>query len=168
MVFVTVGTHEQQFDRLIRRVDALCEEGFIEDECVAQIGFGNYEPAYCQWQRFFGCRDIESLVSQARIVITHGGPASFMMPMKLGKVPIVVPRLQRFGEHVNDHQRIFLEEAIKAGIGVLPVYDIIQLESAVSNYNTVASKLSIKLARNNSNFIKNIEEVVEGFFKRNV
>ena len=31
-------------------------------------------------------------VADARIVITHGGPASFIVPLQVGKTPIVVPR----------------------------------------------------------------------------
>ena len=29
MIFVTVGTHEQPFDRLIQQVDALCADGTL-------------------------------------------------------------------------------------------------------------------------------------------
>lgn len=48
-------------------------------------------------------------VDKARIVITHGGPSSFIMPLQLGKVPVVVPRKKEFDEHVNDHQVTFCE-----------------------------------------------------------
>lgn len=50
------------------------------------------------------------LFSEARIVITHGGPSSFIMPIQINKVPAVVPRMQRFGEHMNDHQVISCRE----------------------------------------------------------
>ena len=29
MIFVTVGTHEQQFNRLIKKIDELKEQGFL-------------------------------------------------------------------------------------------------------------------------------------------
>ena len=34
MIFVTVGTHEQPFDRLIQQVDALCADGTLTEEEV--------------------------------------------------------------------------------------------------------------------------------------
>ena len=47
-------------------------------------------------------------ISQARIVITHGGPASFISVLQAKKVPVVVPRQAEFGEHVNNHQIEFV------------------------------------------------------------
>lgn len=48
-----------------------------------------------------------------RIVITHGGPASFIMPLQIGKTPIVVPRQHQFNEHVNDHQVEFARNVLR-------------------------------------------------------
>lgn len=46
MIFVTVGTHEQQFNRLIKEVDRLKGEGFIQDDVFIQTGYSNpnYSP----------------------------------------------------------------------------------------------------------------------------
>ncbi|HEV1534200.1 TPA: multidrug MFS transporter, partial [Streptococcus pneumoniae] len=49
MIFVTVGTHEQQFDRLIKEVDYLKKENLIQDEVFIQIGYSSYIPKYCEW-----------------------------------------------------------------------------------------------------------------------
>jgi hypothetical protein len=38
------------------------------------------------------------------VLICHGGPASIADAWQRGKIPIVVPRQQRLGEHVDDHQ----------------------------------------------------------------
>lgn len=40
--------------------------------------------------------------------MTHGGPASFFAALEAGKFVSVVPRLKKFGEHVNDHQIEFV------------------------------------------------------------
>ena len=50
MIFVTVGTHEQPFNRLIKEVDRLKKEGIITDEVFIQTGFSTYEPQYCDWK----------------------------------------------------------------------------------------------------------------------
>ena len=51
MIFVTVGTHEQQFDRLVRCVDRLKAEGKITEEVMIQTGFSSYEPKACRWSK---------------------------------------------------------------------------------------------------------------------
>ena len=51
MIFVTVGTHEQPFNRLIKKVDELKRDGVIEDDVIIQTGFSTYEPKYCQWSK---------------------------------------------------------------------------------------------------------------------
>jgi UDP-N-acetylglucosamine transferase subunit ALG13 len=66
------------------------------------------------------------LMAQATVVVTHGGPASIMMALQLGKKPIVVPRMARFGEHVNDHQVAFCRR-LEAEGRIRAVYRIEQL-----------------------------------------
>ena len=36
MIFVTVGTHEQPFNRLIQKVDELKRDGIIKDDVIIQ------------------------------------------------------------------------------------------------------------------------------------
>ena len=110
MIFVTVGTHEQPFNRLIQKIDELKKDGIINEDVIIQTGFSTYEPKYCQWSKLIPYQQMVKNVADARIVITHGGPASFIMPLQIGKTPIVVPRQHQFGEHVNDDQ-------IVAGMG---------------------------------------------------
>lgn len=90
MIFVTVGTHEQPFNRLIQKVDELKKEGVITEDVIIQTGFSTYEPKYCQWSKLIPYQQMIKNVADARIVITHGGPASFIMPLQIGKTPIVV------------------------------------------------------------------------------
>ena len=134
MIFVTVGTHEQQFDRLVKEVDRLRKNGDIEEEVIAQIGFGTYEPVSCQWSRFYPYQKMCEYVDEARIVITHGGPSSFLAPLQRGKVPIVVPRQKRFGEHVNDHQVEFCR-AVRERLGnIILVEKVGELQDKIVDY----------------------------------
>ena len=84
MIFVTVGTHEQQFNRLVQYVDRWKKEYVIEEEVVIQTGFSTYEPKNCRWEKMFPYREMMDLVKTARIVITHGGPSSIMPLYYLG------------------------------------------------------------------------------------
>ena len=112
MIFVTVGTHEQQFNRLIKEIDRLKEENLIQDEVFIQTGYSNYVPKYCKWEKLISYEKMNQFIEKADVIITHGGPATFMSVIAKGKNPIVVPRLKKFGEHVNDHQLEFVEKVL--------------------------------------------------------
>ena len=46
MIFVTVGTHEQPFNRLIQKIDELKKDGIINEDVIIQTGFSTYETSY--------------------------------------------------------------------------------------------------------------------------
>lgn len=160
MIFVTVGTHEQPFDRLVRRVDELKRDGVIEDDVFMQIGFCTYEPQYCKWERLIPYQEMERNVTEARIVITHGGPASFIMPLRIGKVPIVVPRQHQYNEHVNDHQVDFVRRAVDNMGSIIDIENIDELKDAITNYDTITANMRHEVASNNERFCAGLQEIV--------
>ena len=44
MIFITVGTHEQPFDRLLECIDKMVEKGLINEEIICQKGYTEYMP----------------------------------------------------------------------------------------------------------------------------
>ena len=126
MIFVTVGTHEQPFNRLIECIDNLKKDGVIQEDVIIQTGYSTYEPQYCTWQKLYPYQEMIKLVDEARIVITHGGPSSFIMPLQIGKIPIVVPRRKKYDEHVNNHQVEFAT-AVKERYGNIIVVKNIKI-----------------------------------------
>lgn len=64
MIFVTVGTHEQPFNRLIQKVDELKKDGVITEDVIIQTGFSTYEPKYCQWSKLIPYQKMINLVIQ--------------------------------------------------------------------------------------------------------
>ena len=138
MIFVTVGTHEQQFDRLVRCVDRLKAEGKITEEVMIQTGFSSYEPKACKWSKLCSYQEMNEYMDQARIVITHGGPSSIMMALQRGKIPIVVPRQKRYEEHVNDHQVEFSRFIKEKQKNIIVVEEIDTLDfSIIKAFNNV-------------------------------
>lgn len=103
MIFVTVGSQKFPFDRLIRKVDRMVREGVIEDEVFIQTGTSQYIPA-CPHQAFCGQERFAELMASCTVLITHGGAGTMVDAVKRGKKTVVVPRLARYGEHVDDHQ----------------------------------------------------------------
>ena len=47
---------------------------------------------------------------KADIVITHGGTGAIVGALKKGKKVIAVPRLAKYGEHVDNHQLQLIEQ----------------------------------------------------------
>ena len=99
-------------------------------------------------------------VKEARIVITHGGPASFIMPLQIGKTPIVVPRQKQFDEHVNNHQVDFSKAVAKRMGTIITVVDINDLENTIVNYDSIVKKMNQGITSNNKKFNEELEKIV--------
>lgn len=162
MIFVTVGTHEQPFNRLIEAVDKLKGSGAIGEDVIMQTGFSTYEPKYCEWHKLLSYAQMKEKVAEARIVITHGGPASFIMPLQIGKIPIVVPRQLQFNEHVNNHQVDFAKAVADRMGNIIPVHDIARLGDTIQRYDEIAGAMQNNgLNTNNCQFNAALEKIVE-------
>ena len=164
MIFVTVGTHEQQFNRLIEKIDELKKDGTIQEDVIIQIGFSTYEPKYCQWSRLIPYQQMIKNIAEARIVITHGGPASFVMPLQIGKTPIVVPRQYQFDEHVNDHQVEFARSVAQRMGTIILVEEIETLGDIIMNYDQIAARTEHGMKSNNAKFNKELEKLVDELY----
>lgn len=166
MIFVTVGTHEQQFNRLIQEIDRLKGEGEIEDEVVMQTGFSTYIPKHCKWSKLISFKEMNSNIEQAGIVITHGGPASFISVMQAGKIPLVVPRQKKFGEHVNDHQLEFCRAVEKRIGNIIVVENIENLKIVISEYEERKENMGTFPGGNNRKFNEGLELLVREIMDR--
>jgi UDP-N-acetylglucosamine transferase subunit ALG13 len=104
LILITVGSREYPFDRLIRKVDELVEAGVITDTVIGQIGHSRYEPKHFQWHRFLDRDVFRQYQQKADMIISHAGAGALVSALKLGKAVISVPRLYKYGEHIDDHQ----------------------------------------------------------------
>lgn len=144
MIFVTVGTHEQQFDRLVKAVDDLKADGTLVEPVYIQTGYSTYEPVHCAHSQFVPFRQMKSYMEGADVVITHGGPSSFIEAMAAGKVPVVVPRRGDLDEHVNNHQVDFVRTVAERQGGIIPVFDVDDLPVAIERARQVSNDASFK------------------------
>ena len=161
MIFITVGTHEQPFDRLLKCIDKLVEEGKIKEEIICQKGYTDYEPRNYKAEKLIPYEQMQENIEKAQIIITHGGPASFIAPLSIGKIPIVVPRKKEFNEHVNNHQLDFSKEVEKRMKNIIVVETDEEIEDAIINYEKKVKKLSNKNNSNNKVFNDRLKEEIE-------
>lgn len=161
MIFVTVGTHEQQFNRLIIEIDELKKKGIITDEVFIQTGYSDYEPKYCNWSSILTFNEMSKYIDEARIIITHGGPSSFQSVMQRKKIPIVVPRKYSLDEHVNNHQLDFTRKLVTYNYPIILVEKVEELEETILNYKND----NIHIHSHNNEFIKDFNLVISKMFR---
>jgi len=158
MIYVTVGTHYLGFERLIKKMDEIA--GKIDEEVIAQIGSTKYKPKNMKYFKFIKEEEkILELYKKARIVLSHSGVGTILTVLNYGKPLVIVPRLKKFNEHIDDHQ-IELAEMLKNEEGVQVVYDTDKLEHSLNNAKPRKFKKSIK-NKNLVNFLKNYIMVIE-------
>jgi UDP-N-acetylglucosamine transferase subunit ALG13 len=161
MIFVTVGTHEQPFNRIVEYMDKWAAGH--DEEVIIQTGYSTYEPKTAKWSKLYSYQKMVEMVDQARIVITHGGPSSFIMPLQVGKTPIVVPRQYKNNEHVNDHQVKFAKEVESRMGTIVVVEDVEKLGGVIEKYDEM--KIEGKNISNNAKFNADLEKIVDEMFK---
>lgn len=163
MIFVTVGTHEQQFNRLVEYMDKWAETH--DEEVIIQTGFSTYEPKKAKWQKLFTFKEMDKNVKIARIVITHGGPSSFIAPLQIGKIPIVVPRRKEFDEHVNNHQINFCREVATRQKNIIEVEDVEKLGEVIEKYDETVAGMANGIQSNNAKFNEELSRIIYNIFK---
>ncbi len=137
MIFVTVGTTKFQFNRLMEAVDRDWGE-----DLVVQRGKSGYRFEHADIvENYFGYEDMVKFFKKARVVVIHGGVGSYLMAKKhFRSVPIIVPRLKRFQEHVSDHQ-LMLARYLKKNFLALVVKEEKYLVKIIARYNLITRKI---------------------------
>lgn len=157
MIFITLGSQKFQFNRLLKAVDELIQNGEITDTVFAQIGYSDYEPHYYEFKRFLNRDEFGKITDEADIVITHGGTGAIIGAVKKGKKVIAVPRRREYGEHVDDHQLQIIEQFTELGL-ICPCMQINSLEAALE----IVQKTEYKQYESNTAvIIKSIESFIE-------
>jgi len=155
MIFVTVGTHEQQFNRLVKEVDELKKDSIITEKVFIQTGYSDYIPEYCEFKQILEYDEMRNKMLEARLIITHGGPASFMEAISMGKTPVVVPRQLQYKEHINNHQIEFCKSVLSEGYNLFLVDRISDLKLFL---NIETNAISTK--SNNKEFVASLKKII--------
>lgn len=127
--FVSVGNLKKPFDRLLRSVQE--HVALLPGPVIVQHGHTPFTAADCEAVAFLRMEDFQREVARAEIVILHGGAGSIITALQAGKKPIVMPRRERFGEHVDDHQQDLAREFSAAG-SILVANDSAELGAAIA------------------------------------
>lgn len=150
MIFVTLGSQKFQFNRLLKKIDVLVKDGIITEEVFAQTGASYYNPQNYEYKAFLNRDEFASIMDKSSTVITHGGTGAIIGAVKKRKKVIAVPRMAKYGEHVDDHQRQIIEQFDDMNL-IYPCVDINELAVAIRDvhlhkYNTYQSNTQTIIA----------------------
>ena len=157
MILVVLGTQDKQFTRLLNAVDKEIKNGTIKDKVVVQAGQTKYESNNMEIFDLVSAPEFDKLMEDANLIITHGGAGSILGAIKKGKKVIAVPRLAKYKEHHNDHQKQIVGEFAKEGY-ILELDDMNDLGKLIKEIKKFKPK---KFVSNTNNMIKLIENYIE-------
>ena len=157
MIFVTLGTQDKSFKRLLKAVDKAIENKEIKEKVIVQAGYTKYKSNNMEIFDLCGPRKFNEYLKDANLVITHGGVGSILGALKHNKVVIAAPRLSKYKEHTNDHQKEIVSEFSKEGY-ILELKDFSELGKLVKESKKFTPK---KYTSNNKKLVNRIENYIE-------
>jgi beta-1,4-N-acetylglucosaminyltransferase len=137
MIFLTLGTYPMAFDRLLIAIDELCGKGAVPDELFGQIGHTEYTPKHFSFAKVMGKEEFDEVFNGAAEIISHAGMGSISMALERNKPLLVMPRLSRYNEAVNDHQ-LGTARKFEALGHVVAAYEVGELSEKIAKLRTFA------------------------------
>lgn len=162
MIFVMLGTQNNSFERLLKKIDELIDKNIISEEVIVQAGYTKYESRNKKMKimDFMPREELDEFEEKANFIITHGGVGSIITSLEKRKKVIAVPRLHQYGEHVNNHQIEIVQKFNKSG-NIIGLQDVEGLEEAIKKVKEFQPKPYIennkKMLEIIENFINNIK-----------
>lgn len=130
LILVTLGTNDKTFIRLVKEIEKLIEEQLITEKVIIQAGYTKYQSDVMEIFDLIPMDKFEELISDCSVLITHGGVGSIITGLKKNKKVIAVPRLEKYGEHVNDHQLQIIRNFKDAGY-IIGISGVEELRTAI-------------------------------------
>lgn len=157
MIFVTLGTQDKDFSRLLKAIDKEIEKGTIKEKVIVQAGHTKYESKNMEIFDLIPTDEFNEIIEKCDLIITHGGVGNILSAIKKNKPVIAAARLKKFKEHTNDHQKQIIGEFSKQGY-ILELRDFGKLGKMIEKAKTFKAK---KFKSNTKNMIKLIEDYIE-------
>jgi beta-1,4-N-acetylglucosaminyltransferase len=127
VIFATVGSTQIPFQRFMRALESLPGERLL-----VQHGPVDPPPRAARASAFMQFPEMIESMEAADVVVCHAGAGSILCALRAGHTPVVVPRLKRYQETVDDHQVEF-SRALAAEGKVIAVENLDELGAAVAS-----------------------------------
>lgn len=158
MILVTLGTQDKKFTRLLEAVQKQINNKKIKDRVVVQAGCTtDFKSNDMEIFDLIPMDEINTLISECDLLITHGGVGSIITGLKNNKKVIAAARLKEYEEHENDHQLQIIENFSNEGY-ILSLNDFEKLDIVLEEAKKFNPK---KYKSNTKKFIKLVNEKID-------
>ena len=156
MIFVTLGTNDKSFKRLLDQFEKELELGNIKEKVIVQSGFTKYNSKRMKVIDLMSMDDFNKYIKECNLLVTHGGVGTILDGLKINKKIIAFPRLSEYKEHVNNHQIEIINQFCNEGY--ILTGKIKDLSSIIKKSQSFIPK---KYKSNNKAFNKMINKFIE-------
>ena len=157
MILVTLGTQDKTFVRLLEKINQLINQGLIQDKVIVQAGFTKYSSDNMEIFDLIPQDEFNNLMSKADLVITHGGVGNIISALEKNKKVIAVPRLAKYGEHINDHQTQIIAKFNDLGY-IIGLQDVDELDRAIKEVKKFNHQ---KFVHDNSKMLNLVSKLID-------
>lgn len=157
MILVTLGTQDKTFVRLLEKINQLIDQGLIKDKVIVQAGFTKYNSDNMEIFDLIPQDEFNSLMAQADLIITHGGVGNIISALEKNKKVIAVPRLSKYGEHINDHQTQIIAKFNDLGY-IIGLQDVDELDKAIKEVKKFKPQ---KFVHDNSKMLNLVSQLID-------
>ena len=157
MIFVTLGTQDKSFQRLLKKLDELIEKGVINSDVVVQAGATKYESKHMEILPFIQMDKFNNYIKECEYLICHAGVGTIMNGIHNQKKVIAIARRVKYGEHENDHQVEITQKFEKFGY-IIGCIEVDKLEEKLKFLDDFEVK---QYKSNNDNFCSMVEQLIE-------
>ncbi|MCI9084674.1 MAG: exopolysaccharide biosynthesis protein, partial [Bacilli bacterium] len=109
MIFVTLGTQDKSFVRLLEAIQKQIDLGNIKQRVIVQAGYTKFQSDDMEIFDLVSMDDFNKYMDECDLLITHGGVGCILDGLKRNKKIIASARLKEYGEHTNNHQLQIIE-----------------------------------------------------------
>lgn len=157
MIFVTLGTQDKSFHRLLDEIDMLINEGKITEPVIVQAGITKFSSPNMEIFDFTNMDTFNKYVHDCNLLITHGGVGSILAGITSGKKVLAVARRFEHNEHENNHQIEIINKFVEYGY----ILGCIELKDFSKKIEEINEFVPTTYGRNNNIFCNKIIELIE-------
>lgn len=157
MIFITLGTQDKSFERLLIKIDEMINKGIINGEVVVQAGSTKYKSENMNIFDYINMDEFNGYIENCDFMITHGGVGTIINGINHGKKVLAVARREKYGEHENDHQVEITKKFTDMGY-IVGCIDVDELED---KYPCLEELVVKPYQSNNLKFCNIIENLIK-------
>jgi len=117
MIFISVGNNKDSFIRIFKKFDCIKNDNKKNIKKVfAQVGYTKINYKYIIKKKFLEKKIFLNYLKKSKIFITHCGAGNIIDALRYKKMPLVLPRLQRLQEHIDNHQVELYNKLLKLNL----------------------------------------------------